>query len=264
MAPDHPPVASKHREELLQMKNQLEQLLIGVEKQLRDVEVMPASKGKQLKTSEVTEQAGPKRSVRDVVLGSLDELCWPTYARELTQYCKARFGRDIPPSRFGPLAKDEINAFRSSKRPVWLCFALTSDRHQAIKRLLCRSDWPLDWRMFGPSSGRVQYLKITARLCELATKFESSASDPEMLRILAADHARDLPGVRLVRGRFELDNWRDIALGQLEYIAGRDEGDRKASAAKLGSKSEFYQFFGMPDVHESFGSPLHRKQQVGS
>ena len=161
--------------------------------------------------------------------------------------------------------KDEVQAFRpgTNRRPVWLCFVLTSDRHRPIKRLLCRSDWPLDRRILAPSSGLVQYLKLTARLCEMALKLESSAADPQMLRIIAADHARDLPGVRLIRGRFDLEGWRSIALHQLRETADRDEEARVASAKRLEGRSELYQLFGMPDVHEASAAETD-EQRVGS
>src|SRR5215469_4362839 len=126
------------REELLRMKRQLEDLLSGVEAQIR--ETGTPEMGEPRKSNRTTDEVHwtrAKRPVRELVLDSLDELGWPTYTRELTQYCKARYGRDIAPTRYGPLMKDEMQAFRpgTSRRPVWLCFALTSDRHQAIKRL---------------------------------------------------------------------------------------------------------------------------------
>lgn len=257
-------VPQTQRDELLKMKRQLEQLLGGIEAQLLQTELLETTNGSDPKRGPKTE-GGSKRPVRELVLESLDELKWPAYTREITQYCSARFGRDIPASRYGPLVKDEMDAFRpgTSRRPMWICFALTSDRHQGIKRLLCRSDWPLESRIFAPTSGRVQYLRMTARMCELAAKYETSAADPQMLRILAADHARDLPGVRLVKGRFDLDGWRTIALQQLEEIAERDEAARKASAERLFPKPELFKLFGMPDLHEGPNADISA-QKVGS
>lgn len=254
------------REELLRMKRQLEDLLSGVEAQIREAGSPELAEPKEsIGTAQEGKWTGSKRPVRELVLDSLDELGWPAYTREITQYCTARFGREIAATRYGSLMKDEMQAFRpgTSRRPVWLCFALTSDRHQAIKRLLCRSDWPLDRRILAPSSGLVQYLSLTARLCELAMKFESSAADAQMLRIIAADHARDLPGVRLIKGKFDLEGWRSMALEQLRDAAERDEVTRKASAERLEARSELYQLFGMPDLHEGPATEAN-EQRVGS
>lgn len=258
--------AQSRREELLRMKSQLEDLLSGVEAQIRETGTpeMVDPKESSGRAHEIR-WTGSKRPVRELVLDSLDELGWPAYTREITQYSAARFGREIAATRYGSLMKDEMQAFRpgTSRRPVWLCFALTSDRHQAIKRLLCRSDWPLDRRILAPTSGLVQYLNLTARLCELAAKFESSAADPQMLRIIAADHARDLPGVRLIKGKFDLEGWRSVALEQLRDAAERDEVARKASAERLEARSELYQLFGMPDLHEGPATEAN-EQRVGS
>jgi hypothetical protein len=193
------------------------------------------------------------RPLRAVVLDALEDIGWPTYSRELSLFCSAWFGRAIQPERFGSLANDEVKAFQralegSSVRPVWLCFALTHDRHQPIKRLWGRSDWPLEWRIIAPTSGRIQYLKLTARLCELAKR--EGAANPEMMHIIAADHARDLPGVRVQRGRFELGTWRDIALKQLRELEPRDAEIRAKSAARLRDRGPFTQLFGVPEVEE--------------
>jgi len=189
------------------------------------------------------------RPVRQQVLDCLEDLRWLAYAREIAQYSAARYGRDIAPTRFGPLAKDEINSYlKGSKRPVWLCFALTHDRFEPIKRLLARSDWPLVCRIVAPTSGRIQYLKLTIRLCELAVENEKAAVDTAMLKIIAADHARDLPGVKLKRGEFQLERWRDTAIQLLSTLEGRDAELREEAAGRLKKRREFHQLFGVPDL----------------
>jgi hypothetical protein len=199
--------------------------------------------------------------VRSVVLDALDDLQLPSYTRELAGYCKARYGRQIPPTRFGTLASDEMKAFlaRSRPRSVWLAFALTYDRAEPIKRLWTRSDWPLDQRLVAPTTGRVQFLKMTARLCELAQ--EAGAADPEMMRIIAADHARDLPGVQFKRGTFDLDAWRSLALEHLSKLEPRDAELRHEAAAKWATKLRGANLlFGAPQLLETdFGTSLVRE-----
>ena len=69
--------------------------------------------------------AAPARSkpVRSLVLDALEDLGWPTYARELSLYTAALVDRSIPATRFGPLSVDERKAYDRSprSRPVWLC-----------------------------------------------------------------------------------------------------------------------------------------------
>lgn len=262
----------QRREELLQWRNSLKgmlgdlDLLIGEEERRRSPE--PATIAGAPSVAITADAAAQKRSrtgsaessarrqgrpLRAVVLDALDDIGWPTYSRELSQVCSAWFGRAIQPERFGSLGNDEVKAFQraleaSRVRPVWLCFALTHDRHQPIKRLWGRSDWPLEWRIVAPTSGRIQHLKLTASLCELAQR--EGAANPDMMCIIAADHARDLPGVRVQRARFELDAWRTIALELLDELEPRDAETRAESAARLRERGPFMQLFGIPEVEE--------------
>jgi hypothetical protein len=190
------------------------------------------------------------RPVRGLVLDALDDLRWPAYAREISLYRAARYGSEIPLNRFGTLGSDEMKAFDRGSRPrtVWLCFCLTYNRAEPIKRLLARSDWSLAQRVAAPTTGRVQHLKITARLCEIALEAGDTADNPEMLKIVAADHARDLVGITFRRGEFPLELWRETAIKLLSEVEPRDEELRHKAAERIASLSERYQLFGVPDV----------------
>ena len=52
-------------------------------------------------------------------------------------------------------------------------------------------------------------------------KADEFAVEPNILRFMAADHARDL-GVKVRHGIFELEEWRDLAQRQLGEIAGKE------------------------------------------
>jgi hypothetical protein len=130
-----------------------------------------------------------------------------------------------------------------------------------IKRLLARSDWPLEQRIVAPTSGRVQHLKITAALAQIALDAEQSAADPEMLRIIAADHARDLPGIQFRRGQFDLEEWRNVALGLLEELLPKDEEARRESAARLEKRGELIHLFGAPDLENLEPGPGERMSE---
>ncbi len=202
-------------------------------------------------TPEKKEPRPPRRPVRTKVLDALDDIGWPTYARQLSPYIEARYGDRIPSSRFGVLARDEQARFKSRRaHTIYISFCITYDRGEAIKRLLARSDMPLEQRIVAPTTGRVQHLKLTARLCEIAQEVGTRAANPDKLRYLAADHARDLPGVTVRRGRFELARWREVAEAELERLLPRDEAARREAAAQFESRPEFMLLFGMPEVVE--------------
>lgn len=201
--------------------------------------------------SEVAEHrkrpAGSKMPVRAKVLDALDDLGWPAYTRQIGPYIEARTGDRIAPTRFGVLARDEQNSFNSSRaRPVYLGFALTSVRGEAIKRLLVRSDWELERRIVAPTTGRVQHLVMTIRFCDLA--LEGIAVHPDRMKFLAADHARDLPGVKVRHGRFDLEAWRDLAQAELARVRPRDDEHRLAAAAQLCHRPERALLFGLPEA----------------
>lgn len=192
-----------------------------------------------------------RRPVRAKVLDALDDFAWPAYTRQIGPYIGARTGDRIPPGRFGVLARDEQKSFDSSRaHPVYLGFALTSGRGEAIKRLLVRSDWELERRIVAPTTGRVQHLVMTMRFCELALELDGLAAHPERLRFLAADHARDLPGVKVRHGQFDLKGWRDVARAEVERVRPRDEEQRAEAAAKLRHRPERALLFGLPETLE--------------
>ncbi len=196
------------------------------------------------------------KPIREFVLDVLEDLGWPAYTREVSLYLAATVDRQIPPTRFGSLSADERKAFErgSATRPVWLCHGLTWNRGEGIKRLWARSDWPLAQRIVAPTTGRVQHLKITARLCDLALAAEQRREPEEQierLRFLVADHARDVPGVAFKRGEFPLKAWRDVALDRLAELEPADAEARATAAEHLASRlSEPYLLFGSPDVIE--------------
>jgi hypothetical protein len=194
--------------------------------------------------------------VREAILDALEELGVMAYSRELVLYVKARYGRDVAPARFGTLDKDEQNAFDNGRpKAVFLCHGITSDRFEGIKRLWARSDWPLEARIVAPTTGRIQHLRITAQLCRIAKQEAVPFADPETLRFIAADHARDLPGVRLKRGEFDLDGWRELASEELEKFEPNDLERRREAAGRLRALPERDQLFGAPDRPALFEVP---------
>src|SRR5262245_37976640 len=69
---------------------------------------------------------------------------------------------------------------------------------------------------------------------------------------IAANHARDLPGVKVNRGEFALAMWRDVATAELAKWATRDQELREAAADRLSKSDELVQLFG---VSPEWGDP---------
>jgi hypothetical protein len=253
----------RRKEELEALRLELASALRRVDEALASPSEEPAPDSGLSGPSELEPSKRPVRPVRSIILDALEDFHWAAYTRELVNYCKARYGREIAPARFGTLGSDEAKAFFTASRPrtVWLSFALTYDRAEPIKRLWTRSDWPLERRIIGPATGRVQFLKMTARLCELA---DEEANNPEMMRILAADHARDLPGVQFRRGVFDLRGWHQLALEYLAKLEPPDEELRREAAAKWSPKlNEASLLFGAPEIIDG-GVGVSRARRAGA
>jgi hypothetical protein len=251
------------RQYLEALRRQLEAMLSGVDAKLSDLSTNSLHHSDKLIATPGEAQTSSRVPARQSVLDVLAELKCPAYTREIAHYAKARFGRTFPLTRFGTLVADEEKAFlRPGRRPrpVWIAIALTYDRHQPIKRLLTRSDWPLEMRIVAPTTGRVQHLWMTRRLCDLALDVGEMAVDPEMLKIIAADHARDVLGVKVRRGEFELKVWREAADAQLATLLPEDEHIRRDSAERLAARPERVQLFGIPEILEG-GRVDHRLER---
>jgi hypothetical protein len=190
-----------------------------------------------------------RRPVRAMVLDVLEDTGMATYSREISQLLTALYGRSISPSRFGALSADEANIHISDRpRSVYLGHVLTAERFEPIKRLWIRSDWPLTERVMASTTSRIRHLRMTVKLCDLAEQYADHAADPTMLKILAADHAADLPGIKIRRGEFPLKQWRAIAIDLLAELEPRDAEARVEAADRLADLAEHYQLFGPPQV----------------
>lgn len=175
----------------------------------------------------------PRTPLRDTVLDLLADVGVAAYSRELMLLLRARNGREVPASRFGPLASDEAATVEKGRpRPVYLCHGLTAERGEAIKRLWARSDWPLAERVVAPTSGRVQHLRMTISLCRLADEHERVV-DAEMMYQLAIGHVIDLPGMKVRRDDVDLAAWRLRAEDLLAELLPEDEERRMLAAGEL-------------------------------
>lgn len=158
-------------------------------------------------------------------------------------------GRNIPSTRFGTLSNDEAASLASSRaRPDYLCHCLTHDQGQAVKRFWARSDWPLAERVIGLMSGRILFLKgaaWTINLARLVDDQRLAADNPETLKYVAADQARDA-GLPVKRGESPYESWLASIAEAIDRHADEDRAVREAAAAELGHRlSEREQLFGV-------------------
>lgn len=169
---------------------------------------------------------GPRLvTVREQVHQALALLGVPAQARLVVAVSGAFLAGTIRSSQLTSLRRDEERSFRSSPygRPYYLCAALT-DRLSPARGYLTVSTWPVERRMVGPLSPRVDFLTCAVRIAE------QPARTPEGDRLLAR-MARNIPGagdeVPPDPGRVA-----EAARRELAVHAERDAADRAELARR--------------------------------
>lgn len=173
---------------------------------------------------------GPRMvTVREQVHQALALLGAPAQARLVVAVSGAFLAGTIRSSQLTSLRRDEERSFRSSPygRPYYLCAALT-DRLSPARGYLTVSTWPVERRMVGPLSPRVDFLTCAVRIAE------QPARTPEGDRLLAR-MARNIPGagdeVPPDPGRVA-----EAARRELAVHAERDAADRAELAGRAAAQ----------------------------
>jgi hypothetical protein len=191
----------------------------------------------------------PDRSqaTREVSINALNDLGVPSSPRAIGDYAYARFGVRLEPRLFASLRRDEQRAWRSTRshRPVYIVPALTAaapGRLLAMRGKLALSDWPLERRLVGPWTERVDHLTATVNLAsQLAWLRTVKPAEADRVAALLARYAVTVPGAlggsttpdpaRIERAaRAELDvlrrhdqEWRATTAATARKLVGPDQ-----------------------------------------
>jgi hypothetical protein len=145
------------------------------------------------------------------------------------------------------LRRDEERSFRSAPhaRPYYLCSALTFDRLVAVRGLVAVSTWPLERRIIGPLSHRVDFLTAATRLAEFADKVDRPPLP--VLRLLW-QFASNIPGAADSFDSMAPTQVAAAARSEWEIHRKSDQAQREASAARARKQ--------LDEVQQLFGSAL--------
>lgn len=137
--------------------------------------------------------------VRERAHRALVMLGVPASTRMIVTVHRAFFPGDLRGAQLTGLRTAEERSFRAAPfaRPYYLCAALT-ERLTAARGLLAVSTWPLEHRVVGPLSPRVDLLVATERIAEHVRRLAGGAEGlagvpPRALRLLVR-MARTIPG----------------------------------------------------------------------
>ncbi|MFC4534793.1 hypothetical protein [Sphaerisporangium dianthi] len=140
--------------------------------------------------------------IREQVHQALTLLGVPAAARVIVAVHTALRAGSLRSSQLTSLRRDEERSFRVAPytRPYYLCAALT-DRLSASRGLLAVSTWPLERRVIGPLSPRVDFLSTAIRVAEhVARAAEAGEHTPPGARRLLARLAHNIPGASAEAG----------------------------------------------------------------
>ncbi|NUO96642.1 MAG: hypothetical protein HOV96_39150 [Nonomuraea sp.] len=183
------------------------------------------------------EQPGPRAeaprlvTVREQVHQALALLGAAAQPRLVVAVSGAFFDGTIRSAQLTSLRRDEERSFRSAPRgrPYYLCAALT-DRLSAARGLLTLSTWPLERRVVGPLSPRVDFLT-----CAIAVA--SHPGEDERAARLLARMARNVPGATAADlGPPDPRRLIDAARAELRVHRDRDTRDRAELARRATSQ----------------------------
>ena len=139
---------------------------------------------------------GPQGSLlplREQVYEALSLLQVPAAPKLIATVHEAFFGSTFPTTRVTSLKRDEERSFRSAPfaRPYYICAALSADYLSPSRGLLAVSTWPMEKRVIGSLSPRVDFLTAAIRV---ADAIERIPTPPTTARQLLQRFAGNIPG----------------------------------------------------------------------
>lgn len=200
-------------------------------------------------------QGGPLLPIREQVHQALTLLGAPAAQRLIIAVHDAFFGSPLAAARLTSLRRDEERSFRSApySRPYYLCGALTADLLAPARGLLAVSTWPMERRVIGPLSPRVNYLEAAIRVAESLLRVpEPSQAAVRLLRRFAAN----IPGASDGAKPRDPHLVAAAARAELEIHSADDRAVRREAAARARTQ--------LDDAEQLFGSRMRVIPRTGT
>jgi hypothetical protein len=191
--------------------------------------------------------AGPLLPVREQVHQALTLVGVAAAPRLIVAVHDAFFSRPLIAARLTSLRRDEERSFRSAPyaRAYYLSAALTADLLAPARGLLAVSTWPLERRVIGPLSPRVDYLTAAIAVADSVRRLPGTSADADRL---LWRFAVNIPGAQPGGRRADPETVARAAHAELGVHAAQDEAHRQAAAARARAQ--------LDDAEQLFGSRL--------
>lgn len=186
------------------------------------------------------------QSAREAAVAALNELEVPSSPREISDYSLARFGRALDHKAFASIRRDERRAFDSPRthRAVYIVPALEGRWLLPARGRFALSEWPVEQRLIGPHSLRVDHLKVTLNMADrFAWLGERDVERAAAMGELLERYARSLVGVS-DNGKLDPTRIRAAVESELEILRPDDDAWREQAAVRVGRLSSEQQLWG--------------------
>jgi hypothetical protein len=190
---------------------------------------------------------GPLLPIREQVYEALSILQVPAAPRLIATVHEALFAATFSTARVTSLRRDEERSFRTApfSRPYYICAALTADFLSPARGLLAVSTWPLENRVIGSLSPRVDFLTAAIRVAEALERIP--APSPAARRLLWR-FAAGIPGAGHGAGSVDPQVVRSAAEAERAVHKDADTKTRRAAAERARRQ--------LSDVEQLFGARL--------
>jgi hypothetical protein len=194
------------------------------------------------------EPTGSLLPLREQVYEALSLLAVPAAPKLIATVHEAFFGSTFPTTKVTSLKRDEERSFRTAPfaRPYYICAALSADYLSPSRGLLAVSTWPMERRVIGSLSPRVDFLMAAIRV---ADAIERIPTPPLTARRLLQRFAASIPGASgEIRDQVNPGVVRRAADAELSVHSDADSRMRK-EAADRGRRQ-------LADAEQLFGTRL--------
>jgi hypothetical protein len=203
----------------------------------------PAGNTRNAESSGPPSVPGSLLPLREQVYEALSLLQVPAAPKLIATVHEAFFGATFPTTRVTSLKRDEERSFRTAPfaRPYYICAALSADYLAPSRGLLAVSTWPLELRVIGSLSPRVDFLTAAIRVAEA---IERIPEPPAAARRLLQRFAASISGAISPGGGAAPAAVSEAARAELTVHRDADAKARRAAAERARALHHAEQLFG--------------------
>jgi hypothetical protein len=182
--------------------------------------------------------------LREQVHEALALLSVPAAPRLIVTVHEAFFSSTFPSGKLTSLKRDEERSFRSAPyaRPYYICAALTADFLSQSRGLLAVSTWPMERRVIGSLSPRVDFLTAAIRVADAIERIPAPV--PAARRLLWR-FAASIPGAAGSADQMEPRKIIEAAEAERKVHEAADARTREEAAERARTQ--------LDDVQRLFG-----------